>query len=123
MQRRLRRHAGALASIVGGTLFLLSGLTAIVHHEPTNAPIGGSIMLLAGLACYSAIERKLVRSANTSLRLGAEIAALGLILFLWLAQANLKVLIATDPVPEFVIPVWALLAYGVDFLRRPKPVG
>jgi len=40
-----------------------------------------------------------------------------------LAQNNLKNLIATDPVPNLIIPLWAILAYLIMALMPKRLLG
>lgn len=49
-----------------------------------------------------------------------EAVAVAAILFLWLGQNQLTTRMATDPAPNLIIPVWALVAYAVAALRKPK---
>lgn len=68
-------------------------------------------MILGALAYRSARKRKLGEVKATLTRQFLEIVLLVLICLGILMQNNLKILIATDPIPNFVIPVWAVVAY------------
>jgi len=59
---------------------------------------------------------------STSIRLCAEAALVLAIFPVVLAQNNLKELIATDPVPNAIIPLLAIVAYLFIALRKtPRP--
>jgi len=68
-------------------------------------------MILGALAYRSAKKRKLGEVKSTLTRQLVEVALLLGICVVVLGQNNLKTLIATDPVPNFVIPLWAIIAY------------
>jgi len=52
-----------------------------------------------------------------------EFTLLLLICLIILAQNNLKNLIATDPVPNLIIPLWAILAYLIMALMPKRLLG
>ena len=82
-------------------------------HVSDNLLIGGAVMLLGALAYRSAKMRKLGEAKSTLTRQFWEIGLLVLTCVVILAQNNLKYLIATDPVPNVLVPVWAIVAYLV----------
>jgi hypothetical protein len=73
--------------------------------------IGSVVMILGALACRSAKKRKLGEAKSTFMRQFLECTLLLLIALVILLQNNLRYLIETDPLPNFVIPLWAFLAY------------
>lgn len=76
-------------------------------------------MILGAIAYRSAKKRRLEEAKSTIIRKLVEIALLLLICIMVLAQNNLKYLIANDPVPNFIIPLWTLLAYlAVNFMPK-----
>ncbi len=68
-------------------------------------------MILGALAYRSAKKRKLGEAKSTLTRQLIEIALVVLICLAVLAQKDLIYLIATDPVPNVIIPLWAIVAY------------
>jgi multisubunit Na+/H+ antiporter MnhB subunit len=87
--------------------------------DSSGGMLGGVVMVLGALAYKSLKKRKLqiVRSSKT--RQTLEIFALLAIIALVTLQRDFKVQLTNDPVPNFVIPLWALIAYGILYLKRP----
>jgi hypothetical protein len=122
-QKRLTRHLGSTLALVAGSLALLSGLNRVVANmenansnsfEPGNSMLqAGVVMILGALSYRSAKKRRIGDAKSTLTRQFLEIASLVLILLVILMQNNLKYLISTDPVPNAVIPIWAIVAYLV----------
>jgi hypothetical protein len=52
--------------------------------------------------------------------MGFEIAAIAIIVLAVALQNDLKNLIATDPVPNLIIPLYAIIAYLIIVLKKPK---
>src|SRR5262245_21613269 len=127
---RVRRHSGSTVALLLGCLSVISGIVnvASVPTSTTSAPkggvlIAGLVMILGALAYRSAKKRKLGEAKSTLTRQAIEAALLLLICLLILAQNNLKHLIITDPVPNLIIPLWAILAYLVIALGPRRLVG
>ena len=77
-------------------------------------------MILGALAYRSAKKRKLGEVTTTLLRKGLEASALVIIAAAVLLQNDLKNHIANDPVPNVIIPLWAIIAYIVIVLKTKK---
>jgi multisubunit Na+/H+ antiporter MnhB subunit len=107
MEANWKRHIGSTVALVLGGLSILGGLGS--GHF--GGAIGGVVMILGALAYRSAKKRKLGEVKSTALRRLGEVGLLVLLSIVILAQNDLKTLIATDPVPNFVVPVWAIIAY------------
>ena len=107
----MKKHIGSTISIVLGILLLAS-----IPTNP-NGLVTGSIIILGALAYRSAKKRKLGDVNTTLLRKGLEISALIIIAAAVLLQNDLKNLIASDPVPNFIVPLWAIVAYAVISLK------
>jgi hypothetical protein len=115
---RVRRHLGSSITLVLGCLGLIGGLASLARPQPNLAPsIGALIMILGALAYRSAKKRKLGETKTTLTRQALELTLLLLICLIVLAQNNLMYLINTDPVPNLIIPLWAILAYLTVALR------
>jgi len=110
----MRSNIGSTVALILGALYLVAGLA-----QKNAGLVGGPIIILGALAYRSAKYRK-SHSSGQWWRIVAEIAAMLVIAFLWLAQSNLKSAIATDPVPNLIIPLWAVVAYGIALVRRPR---
>ena len=115
---RMRRHLGSSIALLFGCLGIIGGFFGMVQsvdapHVSDNLLIGGAVMLLGALAYRSAKMRKLGEAKSTLTRQFWEIGLLVLTCVVILAQNNLKYLIATDPVPNVLVPVWAIVAYLV----------
>src|SRR5690349_739974 len=100
------RHIGSTIALVLGILYFISALS-----PPGPGLVAGPIMIIGALAYRSAKKRKLGEVASTTTRKVLEIAALVLVCAVVLMQNNLKEHIAQEPVPNALIPLWAVLAY------------
>jgi uncharacterized membrane protein HdeD (DUF308 family) len=112
--KRLKRHLGSTLALIIGGLALVAGLATLGANSfelGSSMPQAGVVMILGALAYRSAKKRRAGEAKSTFARQFLEIASLVLICLVILMQNNLKYLIATDPVPNAVIPIWAILAY------------
>jgi hypothetical protein len=113
--RRLITHAGSTLALIVGCLSLISGIA-----RPSSVLIAGPVIILGALAYRSAKKRKLGEVKSTLMRKAVEVAFLLLICILILAQNNVLNRIVTDPVPNAVIPLWAIIAYLVISLMPAR---
>lgn len=110
------KNIGSTIAIVLAVLSLITGLT-----QPNVAYINaGIIMLIGALAYRSAKKRSLGEVKDTTVRKAIELTGITIIILLIVLQKNLLDLLFLDPVPNFIIPVWALIAYLIAFLKK-KP--
>ena len=119
-RQRLTRHLGSTLALVVGSLALLSGINRVVENpngnvfEPGSSMFQAGVVMIFGALVYrSAKKRRMGEAKSTFTRQFLEIAFLVIILLVILMQNNLKYLIATDPIPNAVIPIWAIVAYLV----------
>lgn len=110
-----KRFLGSNIALVFGILSFLGGLV-----NPNSGLIAGAIMILGSLAYKSAKKRMLGLSAPSSAKQTLEILAIVAILLIVLLQNNIKVLMINDPVPNLIIPVYALVAYIVIFSHQSQ---
>jgi hypothetical protein len=68
-------------------------------------------MTLGALAYWSAKKRKLGEVKSTPVRQCLEVALLVLICLAILLQNDLIYRIESDPVPNVILPLWAIAAY------------
>jgi|APSaa5957512535_1039671.scaffolds.fasta_scaffold308129_2 hypothetical protein len=114
----MKKHLGSTLGIALGILSILAGLT-----QTGATLISGIVMLIGALAYRSAKKRMLQEVGNTVLRKAVEgIGIVGIIALIGL-QKDLKMLIVADPVPNFVIPVFVVVAYLIAFMRKQKNTG
>ncbi len=111
----MKKHIGSTIALILGILYFISGLT-----KGNSGLIAGPIMILGALAYRSAKRRKLGTAKSTSFRKYLEITAICIIIAGVLFQKNLPYLIATDPVPNLIIPLWALIAYLIIAIQRSE---
>jgi len=120
--RRTRRHLGSTIALIVGCLAVIGGFSILtlavniprVDTFVGDALIGGAIMILGSLAYRSAKKQKLGEANSTLTRQFLEIALLVPIFFLMfvrLAPHNIPYLVETDPVPDVIVSVWAIVAY------------
>ena len=106
---------------MGSTLALILGIftfVAGVTQQQGDLLIAGPVIIVGTLAYRSAKKRNLGEAKNSILRKGLEGIAIVAILAAVLLQNDLKRQIATDPVPNLIIPLWAIIAYAVVVLRK-----
>jgi hypothetical protein len=132
--RRMRRHLGSTVALIVGCLAVIGGFSRLtlavdIPHVGTfagDALMGGVMMILGSLAYRSAKKQKLGEVNSTLKRQFLEIALLVPIFFLMfvrLASHNIPYLVETDPAPDVVISIWAIVAYlgiGIMPLIRQK---
>ncbi|CAN1544649.1 hypothetical protein MCEMIH15_01905 [Caulobacteraceae bacterium] len=120
---KFRENWGSTLSLVGG---LLSFAGAINNPSGNmGGLIAGPVMIIGALIYRSAKKRR-ANAASVKFRIFAEAIGLLAIAFIVFGQNDFKQQIALDPVPNFVIPLWALIAYAYAFYRaasidRRKP--
>ncbi len=113
----MKKHLGSTLGIALGILSILAGLT-----QPGATLISGIVMLIGALAYRSAKKRKLQEVGNTVIRKVIEGIGIVGVIALIVLQKDLKMLIATDPVPNFVIPVFVIIAYSIALLKKQKKI-
>ena len=113
----MKKHIGSTIALILGFLSFAGSVT-----NPSNPSglIAGPVIILGALAYRSAKKRKLGEVRNTALRKGLELLALTLIAAAILLQNDLKNLITTDPVPNLIIPLLAIIAYIVIASRAKQ---
>lgn len=109
--RSLRRHLGSTVALVVGCLALVGGLASIAGGGNGSALIGGLVMILGAFAYRSAKKRKLGEVQPNIKRRVVEYGLLLLIVLIIVSQNNFMHRFVTDPVPNLLIPAWAVLAY------------
>lgn len=117
--RKFLTHLGSNIAIVVGILALLSFFSKIASGSPSGSMFIAGVSLIFGAIAYrSAKKRRLGQAEGTLIRRSVEVLLCVCIFALVLLQNNLAYLIATDPVPNLVIPVVAIIAYLVEFFRH-----
>ena len=96
--------------IVLGVLLVISGLQPS-NTDPVTSINTGLITIIGALAFKSAKLRKLKEVSDTKFRMGFELAGILVIILMIYLQNDLLHLIATDPVPNLLIPLIAVTAY------------
>ena len=127
------RFLGSTLTLVLGAMYFLGTVGQIAEGVnsagpvvgPVNSagPVVGPMMFLGALAYRSRKRRRLGLRRTSVLRWSLEMLTLCSIVAAWLLQQDLKWLIATDPVPNLLIPLWIIAAYfcaGEFRRRRPK---
>lgn len=74
-------------------------------------------MLLSALACRSANKRRLMEVQSNKKRTMYEFLLIFVMFLLVILQNGISDLIATDPVPNFVIPVICFIFYALAFYK------
>jgi hypothetical protein len=116
----MKKHIGSTIALILG---FLSFAGSVANPANPGGLIAGPVIILGALAYRSAKKRKLGEVHNTAMRKGLEISALIIIAAAILLQNDLKTLIATDPVPNLVIPLWAIIAYVVIASKAKQTAG
>ncbi len=113
----MKKHLGSTLAFCIGVLSIMAGIA-----KPSSTAIAGVTIVLGAIAYRSAKKRKLGDAKNSKVRLTFEIMCVVLSILIVVLQNDLKNLIAVDPVPNFVIPLWVLIAYSVISLRRNESI-
>ena len=106
-----RRFLGSTLAIIAGVMYLLSTPASFQSGGGGSGLIGGPVMILGAVAYRSRKRRLLGLARAKAVRKTLELLTLAVILLVVGLQQNLKILIATDPVPNLIIPLCALVAY------------
>lgn len=120
----MKKHIGSTIAIGLGVLSLLAGIPNLSNTvtSRTDLFIAGIIMIMGALSYRSAKNRKLGIIKATALRISLEIAAICIIVAAVMVQSNLIYRIATHPVPNFIIPLWVVIAYIVISFKTSKKI-
>jgi hypothetical protein len=109
----MKKHIGSTLALILGALSLAAGAA-----KPSNLLVAGPIIILGALAYRSAKKRILGEVTNSLLRKSLEALAVVVIVAAVLLQNDLKNQIITDPVPNLIIPLWAIVAYTTVALKK-----
>ncbi len=113
-EKIMKKHLGSTISLIVGVLSFISGVTNL-----NGLVITGPIIILGALSYRSAKKRRLGDANNSLLRKGLEISAIAAIVLAIVTQNNLRNLLITDPVPNLIIPLFAIIAYAIIAFRKP----
>jgi len=113
-----RNFIGSTITLIIGILIFLGAIAQISSGNFQASILAGEVMILGSLAYRSLKKRRLGLVESTKLRQFSEIIALILIITLVVFQQDFRVRLIHDPVPNIIIPVWALIAYSVIFFKR-----
>ena len=108
----MRKHIWTTMSIILAIITWASGIQTLSGNL-----LAGEVMLLSALACRSANKRRLMEVSSTNTRIAFEFVLIVVMILLVILQNGLKDLIATDPVPNFVIPVICFIFYSLAFYK------
>jgi hypothetical protein len=111
----MKKHLWTNLAIVLAVLSWASGIQTLSGNM-----LAGEVMLLSALACRSANKRRLMEVQSSNKRLVYELVLIVVMVLLVILQNGLKDLIATDPVPNFVIPIICLMFYALAFYNARK---
>lgn len=112
-----RDNWGSILSLFFGILLFLGAVGQITNPDARlGGLVGGPVMVIGALLYRSAKRRKNTQTGST-LRVLLELIGLAMILFIAFGQNDLNQRIIADPVPNLVIPVWALIAYACAVYR------
>ncbi len=108
----MKKHLGSTIALVLGIVSVMAGLA-----KPSSTLIAGIVILLGALAYRSAKKRKLREVKASPIRKTLESVAIVLIIALIVLQRDVAEQINRDPVPNLIIPLWAIVAYVMISLR------
>ena len=112
-----KRFLGSTLAIVLGILAVLSFPAAVQDESSGTGGVAGLIMILGAVAYRSRKRRLLGLLPATLARKIREALALVAILLGVGLQRDLGALLAADPVPNLIAPLWALIAYFCAGIR------
>lgn len=101
--------------------FGILAMFASFSRPPESFPllIGGTVAVLGSLVYRSAKRTKLGLVRSKISRQLTEALGIAMIIGIVGLQWDLLRLIAEDPVPNLIMPVWALVAYGIAKTGTP----
>ena len=111
----MKKHIGSTLALILGILTLAAGA-----GKPSSLLIAGPVIILGALAYRSAKKRSLDEVQDSLLRKGLEALAIVIIVAAVLLQNDIKNQIIMDPVPNLIIPLWAIVAYAIIVSKRKK---
>ena len=111
----MKKHLGSTLAIIIGVLTFAAGTT-----RPGALLVAGPIIIVGALAYRSAKKRNLREAVNSTLRRSLEAIAVISIIAAVLLQKNVAEQIITDPIPNLLIPLWAVVAYAAVAFRKPR---
>ena len=117
-RQNMKKHIGSTIALTLGILSFAGSLNPV---NPSGL-LAGPIIILGVLAYRSAKKQMLGEVKTTLLRKGLEVSALVIIAAAVLLQNDLKTRIATDPVPNMIIPLWAIIAYIIIASKTKKAI-
>ena len=113
----MKKHLWTNLAIVLAVFSWVAGIQTLSGNM-----LAGEVMLLSALACRSANKRKLMEVESTNKRMIYELVLIVVMVLLVILQNGLMDRIATDPVPNFVIPVICFVFYALAFYKARKIV-
>ena len=114
------KFIGSTIALILGIFFFVTSIGQLVMGKSEVDLLTGEVMILGSLAYRSLKKRKLGIVKSAEYRYALEILALILILALVILQRDFKTQLYNHPLPNFVIPVWAFIAYGIFFFRKHR---
>ena len=111
----MRKYLGSTVALAVGAISVAAGLV-----KPSSTLTAGIIIILGALAYRSAKKRKLSKVKTSLIRKNLEVFAIVIIIALILLQHNAVHYINTDPVPNLIIPLWAIIAYVVIAFKKQE---
>ena len=111
-----KQFIGSTIALVLGGIYFLSGLSS-----PGAGLVAGLVILLGASAYRSRKKTNLSLVKTSKQRSFFEVLAVVIAMLITVMQANYGELIAEAPVPNFIIPLWVIIAYLVVYFRGSKP--
>jgi hypothetical protein len=117
-----RKFIGSTIALILGIILLVSSISQIATGKIKADPLVGEVMILGSLAYRSLKKRRLGIVKSTYYRKVFETLALILILALVILQRDFKMRLINDPLANFLIPIWAFIAYGIFFFKKNRNI-
>ena len=113
------RFLGCNVALGIGVLSLIGGVATVAKGGQGDGALAGLSIILGALAYRSRKKVLLGMVSASRIRRVVEISFILVILCAVLFQNNVGAKIYNDPVPNVIIPLWALVAYiWVSFRRQ-----
>ena len=120
----MKKHVGSTIALVLGILMFLSGIANIMKNnakcQTSDLIIAGPVTVLGALAYRSAKKRKRGEAKDSRLRKGFELVAIVVLVAVVVLQDNIVNRIEANPIPNGLIPIWALTAYAYMAFEKIK---
>lgn len=112
-----RENWGSTLSLIVGAISFLGAVGQITNPSGNLGGLVAGPVMIIGALFYRSAKKRRESGKGGSIRIVVEVVGLLVILFMVFGQNELERNIILDPVSNFIIPLWALIAYAYGAYR------